>query len=271
MQAQNLSLIEQDIFNVFNKTNIILSAQKDFSPDNNIINTYLTNLINDSLVCNKFMCENCPNLMNKFCQCNLTNSLRDISYKSEVEMEKFWGKKFANLSNISYESLKSFWYFKQYHHITSQEKSLIDLCENKISKIAFIGSGSLPLTAVILDYISDNKYEIDLIDLDAEAIEISKIYCSKISPRLNFICSDCLEVDYSTYDLVFVASMIPCKQELIEKIYNQNVQKIIVRDAEKLSQLFYTPVNFEDFGNYKVQKYISGDEMSVNSSYLLTK
>ncbi|MFV0627256.1 MAG: nicotianamine synthase family protein [Alphaproteobacteria bacterium] len=271
MEAENLNLVEQDIFNIFKNTNLVLSTQKDFSPYNKVINTYLTNLINDSLVCNTHICNHCHNLMNKFCQCNLAESLRNISYKSEVEMEKFWGKKFSEISNITYENLKDFWYFKQYENITAQEKTLIDLCENNIKKIAFVGSGSLPLTAVILDYISKHEYEIDLVDLDIEAIEISKNYCSKISLNLNFICSDCLEVDYSKYDLVFVASMIPCKKQLIEKIYNQDVQKIIVRDAEKLSQLFYTPVNFEDFGKYQVQKYISGNEMSINSSYLLTK
>lgn len=270
MQAENLNLIEQDIFNIFNNTNLILSTQKDFSPYNNVINTYLTNLINDSLVCNQ-ICSQCSNLMDKFCKCKLADSLRNISYKSEVEMEKFWGKKFSEISNITYENLKDFWYFKQYENITAQEKSLIDICENNIKKIAFVGSGSLPLTAVILDHIGNHQYQIDLVDMDAEAIEISKAYCSKVSSNLNFICSDCLEVDYSKYDLVFVASMIPCKKELIEKIYDQNVEKIIVRDAEKLSQLFYTPVDFSDFGKYQVQKYISGNEMSINSSYLLTK
>ena len=115
------------------------------------------------------------------------------------------------------------------------------------------------MTAILLRQLG--SYEIDLIDKDLKALTLSKRLCDSLNLDFGFIHAEAAQADYRRYDLVFIASMIDEKTSL--------VNKLIVRDAEKFSCLFYAELEREIFQKYKISNYHAGDNMTLNSSFLL--
>lgn len=262
-------MTEPEIISLIDNSYRILRTQNDYSPNNQTINNVLGKLVLSLIDKN--------GLSEKFCNKVLSDKriapsilpIRSLCQKAECEMEKFWSKRFSNLGRNEFEKLKEFWYYQQYYQITVNEKSFIDTHNPNAKNIAFIGSGPLPMTAIILKHLKD--YNLDLIDKDSKAIALSQEMCKNLYPDINFICGDAMENNYKKYDIVFVASMVTNKIKLIEKLYNDRVKHIIVRDAEKFSQLFYEKLDTDIFRKYKIKDFISGDKLTINSSYLLER
>ena len=112
-------------------------------------------------------------------------------------------------------------------------------------------------------------YEIDLIDKDLKALTLSKRLCDSLNLDFGFIHAEAAQADYRRYDLVFIASMIDEKTSLVNKLHNTGIKYLIVRDAEKFSCLFYAELEREIFQKYKISSYHVGDNMTLNSSFLL--
>lgn len=262
-------MTEPEIISLIDNSYRTLRNQADYSPHNQTVNNVLGKLVLSLIDKNT--------LPEKFCNKILTDKriapcispIRSLCQKAECEMEIFWAKHFANLQKSDFERLKEFWYYQQYYQITLNENSFIDKHAKSAQNIAFIGSGPLPMTAIILK--SLRKCNLDLIDRDAEAIKLSQNMCQNLYTNLNFVCGDAMEIDYKKFDVVFVASMVTDKIKLIEKLYQDGVKYLIIRDAEKFSQLFYEKLDTEIFRQYRIKDFIAGDKLTINSSYLLER
>lgn len=244
----------------------ILRRQKDMTPDNEtlcrVLNRLVMTLIEKN-VCTQTFCDkilNSPGIR------PLVGKIRSIAQCAECEMEKYWAARFCKEPNGGINRLKTFWYYEQYRQITLNEYGFIKDLPN-IRHIAFVGSGPLPMTAILLRQLG--SYEIDLIDKDLKALTLSKRLCDSLNLDFGFIHAEAAQADYRRYDLVFIASMIDEKTSLVNKLHNTGIKYLIVRDAEKFFCLFYAELEREIFQKYKISNYHAGDNMTLNSSFLL--
>lgn len=265
-----LNDVEKYIYNTFKTSVDFINTQTDLSPNNKVVDNCIHNLMDISLNYSANN-DNCDNLIRHFKKGGIVNKFRDIFCRSIIEREKYFGRKFLSIKNMSYEDLKLFWDFDKNNHLVSREKDLIDTYTKGVKDIVFIGSGPIPLTGIILDNLSKGTYKIDLVDKDEESQQIAAGYCNKFSNNMNFIIGEAIEQKYSKYDLAIVASMLIGKQEVVKKLYNNGVKYIIARDAKNISQLFHEPINVSKIKGYRVVSFSSGGGKSVNSSYLLER
>ncbi len=261
MNANNVFDIIKDSYNT-------LALQQNLSPTNKIVRETLDRLTCVCLGAN-CSCHICQSVLKACNENDMYSKLQNIYYQSELEMEQHWGNKFSDIEDITFEDLKQFYRFEKSLKVMQRELNLIKECPLPMKNIAFAGSGPFPMSALILDHLSNHAFNLDLIDYDPKAIEISSKYCNKITNNVNFIQANALELDYQKYDLVFIANMIIGKKELTQKLYDANVKYIIARSTENLSQLFYKPTNLKDFELYNFQKVEHGNNVSLSSSYLL--
>lgn len=260
---------KQEISSLIIESHNILKMENNYSPKNEVINNVLGNLVTKMIANGKSSKGLYKDISSdKKVSCHFC-SLRYLCQKAECEMEEFWAKYFIQKEHLFYDDLKEFLYFNQYDKISSNEDKIIKKYANNVKKIAFVGSGPLPMTAIMLN--KRNGYQLDLIDKSSRAIELSKSLCKNISNNLNFMCVDALEVDYSKYDLVFIASMVTDKMKLIDKIHSENVSHVVVRDADNFAQLFYEKLEKKIFSKYKPKAYIPANSDTINSSYLLER
>lgn len=255
------------LYNIKDSYNKLSSLKQDRYQNSKAIKDVLDDLTDTCLQAN-CMCNICQTVLKSCNDNNIDKELQDIFYQSEIEMEQSWGERFASIENITFDDLKQFYRFNKSLLVAKRELGFIKDCGSTIKKIAFIGSGSFPMSALILDHISDHAFDIDLIDYDPTAIKISSKYCTKLSNKFSFIESKAIDIDYKNYDLVFIANMIIGKKELVDKLHKTGVKFIIARSTENLSQLFYKPTDLNDFKPYVMQKIEHGTNISLSSSYL---
>ena len=151
----------------------------------------------------------------------------------------------------------------------NHENELIESLNIKDPKIVFIGSGPLPISSIILK--KNKNYDITLIDKDKDALEVSKKLCDKLELKFNFIHCDAINGDYKNYDIIFIASMVTPKLDLVKKLYDDKLKYILIRDAKGFSQLFYEKLDDDIFKYYKIIKQTHRHGESVNNSYILER
>ena len=259
-------MTEIETINFIQNSYLTISKQEDFSPKNECLNKTLNQLVLKLIKKNKNTENFCSSILLRIK--STIEPLREICQNAECQMEDFWTEKFISKENLRFKDLKSFWYFEQYKQITLNELNLLKSISN-IQNIAFVGSGPLPMTAMILK--KDTDYQIDLVDKNKKAIQLSKKLCEKLNLTMGFFCKEASEIGYEKYDVVFVASMIDDKISLIDKLYEDKVPYIVVREAEKFSQIFYKKIETEIFKKYEIVGYVAGDDLTLNSSLLLKR
>ena len=124
------------------------------------------------------------------------------------------------------------------------------------------------MTGIMLSHMRGAK--VDLIDIDRNAIDMSCKMCEGRCENMSFICKSAVEVDYSKYDAVFVASMVRGKEELMDKLYKDGVEFVVIRDASGFSELFYEKLDDYIFDKYKIKDSMAANGATINSSYLLS-
>jgi hypothetical protein len=262
-------MTESEIINLINESYSILSKQKDLSPKNETVNKTLSSLVLNLIDKDNLPCAYCDRIMcnDKVAPC--ITPIRNCCQAAECEMEKYWSDYLSKKADLSFETLKEFWYFDQYYHIALKENRFIDELSIENPNFVFIGSGPLPMSGIILNKIKN--FDITLVDIDSNAIAMSEKLCSKLSKNIAHICSDAVELDYKNYDLVFVASMVSNKPKLMKKLHEDKVKHIIIRDAKGFSKLFYEALEDEIFEYYRIKDTSPADGLTINTSYLLER
>ncbi|KAM0814614.1 putative Nicotianamine synthase [Seiridium cardinale] len=187
-------------------------------------------------------------------------SLRRISSESECCLEAYWNSYIITRAGDPKEALqllKSFPYFQNYVELSRLELYALYAVEPSLPRrIAFLGSGPLPLTSMCLlrslrdsssiseaavetaavadveanghakgDDESDDEKRLPVvvnIDNNATALATSTVLCEQLgawSEGMAFRCSDaCSTMDLSGYDVVFLAALVGVSQREKEDI-----------------------------------------------------
>jgi nicotianamine synthase len=145
--------------------------------------------------------------------------------------------------------LVAFTYFNNYVDLTRLELGAIRAVNvTPIRKIAFIGSGPLPMTSLQLVRILSHPVEILNIDHDCTAISQSSRLCERLGSKakgMKFICSQAGTCDLADFDVVYLAALVGSTQEDKEMLLTDIAAKmrrgavLVVRSARGLRKVLY--------------------------------
>lgn len=173
--------------------------------------------------------------------------INSICANAEYELEMDFAKKIIQ-SDSPEMILESFLYYQNYLNLVQLEYLNMSFFQPNISHILFLGSGPLPLSAIILA----QRYHlhITLVDVSKQALEISKQVIQKLNLEKNFdfICEDA--TTYSSqkkYDFVIGASLLfqtKWSENHILKNIKQNLffPYLLLRSSDGFKQLLYRKI-----------------------------
>jgi hypothetical protein len=130
-------------------------------------------------------------------------------------------------------------------------KSELDMAAGHMGALpercVFVGCGALPLTAVYINHFSGMK--VTAIDCHEPCAAIGLQVIEKIGASdVDIVVSTGETFDYTAYGLVYVASMVPNKIEVMRQIGATNPNALVItRGGAGLRQLFYAGIDRETF------------------------
>lgn len=198
--------------------------------------------------------------------------LQQLCSKAEYELEKYWAKEIL-VSDNPLEMLEEFPYYQNYIDLTLLEVNSIRSCStHNFHKLLFLGSGPLPLTAIILA----QKYNIKstLLDIDEEAVEISQRLIKKLglSQMISIVKGDATHYKgYGDFEVIFVAALagtdIRLKTAIFKQIktFSKKNSHIIARSAWGNRTLLYKPLSREIFSIFQPILKVDPYNSIVNS------
>jgi GNAT superfamily N-acetyltransferase/protein-L-isoaspartate O-methyltransferase len=209
---------------------------------------------------------------------NIIPKLRAICSEGEGYLESYWATKITADKHPAI-ALEDFPYYSNYLKLAELEYQSLSLIGNRrLKRILFVGSGSLPLSAILLA--QQYGLIVDNIDNDAKAVETS----SKLINRLGLggvvsvMQADATSfTQYGEYDAIFLASLVgldpTAKQAIIANIQRQMKQGglMVARTAHGLRTLLYPPVDIDQIKGLKPQVIIQPLNEVVNSVIILEK
>ncbi len=219
-----------------------LRVQKDLSPNNQLVNLNLTDLVTQIMKWTDLKQFTLSDFEDETIA--LRDELPTLCAQAECEMEKWWANRIIN----DRAHLDSFWYLENYRLLTNSEIELIQ--HLKAQRIVFLGCGALPLTAVLMAQ-HNPHLELVCVDYDSKACELAAALIKKLghNPQIRIIETDANSYRYSHEDLVVCASLLRASN-IYERLFSSNVSDIIVRDAEDLYQFIYQPAQYPSETNY---------------------
>ncbi|XP_022987937.1 nicotianamine synthase-like [Cucurbita maxima] len=196
----------------------------------------------------------------------------------ELEFSTMLGKIPKPLNNLTL-----FPYYDNYIKLAHLEyKILIDNGVVNPKKVAFVGSGPLPLTSIILAMQHMKNTYFDNYDIDSMANEVAgKIVASdgELEGRMKFWTRDIVEVgeELEGYDCVFLAALVGLKKEDKVKIlshlrkYMKQGGVLVVRSAKGGRAFLYPVVEVADMVGFDILSIFHPSDDVVNSVLLARK
>lgn len=210
----------------------ILSHESDLSPGNARITETLTQLVR-TLTC----CHHCPAV----CDYLLTTPelateracLPELCGRAECAMEKFWARKFIA---DAVPDLNQFWYMPEYEALCQAEMELFS--HRSYARIAFLGSGALPLTAFMLAR-HFPAARVVCVDYDTEACALASALAQKLGIGIEVRQMDAREYMPAENELVICASLLDGGQMIYDRLSQQRDCELLLRDSEGSYRFLY--------------------------------
>uniref|UniRef100_A0A7U3YFW0 Nicotianamine synthase n=1 Tax=Geobacillus sp. (strain Y4.1MC1) TaxID=581103 RepID=A0A7U3YFW0_GEOS0 len=240
--AESFQLKEQ-IIEQYKHAYKILMAEHDLSPNNPIINETLYSLVNNLGQFFEHELEE-EILSDREIGKIRSDMLRKLE-TAETLMEFYYAEKFIqDTPNIN--NLRKFIYWDNYKKLVDIElKKFFALAERQqLSAIAFVGSGPLPLSTILLQ--RQTGKPVVCLDINPAAYNIGKKLIDRygLQHSLTYVLADGASYHYEGCDLVWIASLVPNKQEVVKRIYETNPNAVVaIRSVDGIYQLLYEPVD----------------------------
>lgn len=237
----------------------LLSTESDLSPNNGKITEALTHLVRTLTCCQCSAMTEC--LLAEKRLAREKDQLPDLCGKAECEMEKYWARKLLSAEKLC---LRDFWYIAEYEALCKAEAELIG--SRQYDRITFLGSGALPLTAIMLAEMFPQAH-VTCVDMDTEACRLS---CQLIQKAGLCARVTVLQQDATTYmpaqnELVICAALLQGAEAVYEHILLQPDCDLIVRDSEGVYRFLYREARLPDIRFVEVGK-TTLDTRRINTS-----
>ncbi|OIW06454.1 hypothetical protein TanjilG_05225 [Lupinus angustifolius] len=160
--------------------------------------------------------------------------------------------------------LTEYSYYAHYVRITSIESKILK--ENGIGnakKVAFVGSGAMPLSSILMATNHMESTHFDNFDIDENANEVARRIVASdaaLEKRMKFETQDIMEVKekLGQYDCIILAALVGMNREDKVKIlghirmYMKEGGILIVRSAKGARTFIYPYVEDHDFVNFQL-------------------
>jgi nicotianamine synthase len=190
---------------------------------------------------------------------------------------------FISLTPNPMKNLTLFPYYGNYIKLANYENKILK--ENGVvnaKKVAFIGSGPMPLSSIILATHHMESTQFDNFDIDEKANEVaSKIVASDkaLEKRMKFVTQDIMEVKekLGQYDCIFLAALVGMsrgeKMKVLGHIrkYMKEGGVLLVRSAKGSRAFLYPIVDENDVMDFEVLTIFHPTDDVINSVVLLQK
>lgn len=190
--------------------------------------------------------------------------LNDMYCWWETELESRFAQ--AILSDQISDSRK-YTLYNRFHTLVSRELAMLDF---QPEKIAFIGSGPFPITAILVQ--QELQQPVDCIDYCSEAVECSQTVIHKLGlqQEIRILHGHGQKIDLSQYDLIVVALLAKPKWSILRNIRKQARDKCLVlcRTSHDWRTLVYEPTLEKHKLGY-VQRNLNGATGKQTISTLL--
>jgi nicotianamine synthase len=211
-------------------------------------------------------------------------SLIERAMEAEGCMERYWAKILAADADVD-TAMRTFWYWDNYATLTRYElDSLAAAGCQYMDRVAFIGSGPLPLTSILVG--QETRGEVVLYDRDAEANVLAAAWVQKLSvpntsgpvASYSFRDVDVWAEDHSVfarYDVVWIAAAVGrdgAEKRAIVDHLRRGMRKgtfLAVRSVEMGCSLLYPEIKRAEFANLDIVRHDVPPQGVVNSVMVL--
>ncbi|KAL4280947.1 hypothetical protein GQ457_03G045100 [Hibiscus cannabinus] len=196
----------------------------------------------------------------------------------ELEFATFLSKFPRPLNNLTL-----FPYYGNYVELASLEYRI--LCDNGVvqpKKVAFVGSGPMPLTSIVMATHHMKSTHFDNFDVDEAANDVARELVasdSKLEKRMKFVTRDIMEVreELAEYDCIFLAALVGMNKEQKLKIIG-HIRKymkaggfLLVRSANGARAFLYPVVDEADLPGFELLSVFHPTNEVINSVVLVRK
>jgi hypothetical protein len=225
------------------RAHAVLGCESDLSPCNPRINEALSSLVQGVM-------QGCPpgeeqRVLADPGVCAVRDALVGRLALAEGAMERYWAEAFCGRARLTVADLRTFAYWDCYHHLVQAELAGLEphLGLDDGERIAFVGAGPLPLSAIIMR--ARTGLPVTCIDSDSEACDLARELCRKADlPGMEIECADGTHYDYGSHATVIIASLVPEKAQVMQRIGATRPGAVVaLRSVEGLCTLLYDPVD----------------------------
>ena len=204
----------------------------------------------------------------------LLQEARRKFFELECQLEKWKAEELIQ----SRQAVESYFFSADYEALIEQEWALVENYARSIGReaegmrMAFIGSGAMPVSAMLLS----NKIAspIVCVDADADANKIARAFVTAkgYEGKLDIYQAHAECFDYSEIDLVFMASLINPKPLVLDHIRRFDVAGIMARTVSDGYSMIYESMTERQVQNagYRVVSATCRDEKCMHQSLLLS-
>lgn len=196
----------------------------------------------------------------------------------ELEFSTLLGKTSQPLNNLNL-----FPYYGNYVLLANLENKLLN--DNGVvhpNKVAFIGSGPMPLTSIVMATHHMKSTHFDNFDIDYKANEVARrIVASdaELEKRMKFETRDIMNVRerLAEYDCIFLAALVGMNKEDKVKIlghirnYMKEGSVLLVRSAKGARAFLYPVVEEHDLLGFELLTIFHPNNEVINSVVLVRK
>ncbi|MFE0505855.1 nicotianamine synthase family protein [Peribacillus butanolivorans] len=270
MKTIELARKQEKIINTYTETYKILLAEQDLSPNNEIINRVLSELV--SMLSKPIDQSIAEDILNDKEIKSIRGTMLEKLTIAETLMEDYYAKLFIGKVN-SLDDFRSFIYWDNYKELIKTEIHELKKVKNDFHSFAFIGAGPLPLSPLLLKQELGSK--MTCLDIDKQAYTYGRGFIQDLDIDRNssYILKDGALHDYSGYDLIWIASLVPNKEDILKQIYETNPKAIVaIRSVDGIHQLLYEQVDATKFHKVACEEVgrTIADSFIINSTILYT-
>lgn len=211
-----------------------LSGQNDLSPNNPKVTSCLTDFVG---AVQHLHGRGDASRLEQADVRNIRQPLLQQLARAEYEMELHWAKDYVGRGEIKTGDLNDFWYRQCYIDLVEEEVTAmksVGITPSSASRIVFIGSGPLPMTAIDMHLQTGAK--IVCIDNAPEAVSLSRKMIENLglSDDITVSQAEGDKFDYVGSDIVFVAALARNKDNIVANIRTTApAAYVAVRSVEK--------------------------------------
>jgi len=221
-----------------------LAEQSDLSPNNPAVNQGLGALV---ATLQRWQAAGFgATLVEEPALAEIACELPRLCGQAECEMEKWWCRRILQSVCPGVQALEAFWYRDNYRELCEAEYRMI--ADRPAGRFAFLGSGALPMTAILLCQ-EHPDIEMACVDSDGEACELAQKLVKWLNLAERVTVHEMRAEDYAPRgdEIVVCASLLQAPG-LYPALEKAGATRLMIRDAEGVYRFCYQPAMLPERG-----------------------